>query len=262
MPSTKPQDFPLLLEVFREGLACGLISKDEIVAWADGIIKNESEPDYFFIELSLSADTNRVAEILDQYISWSKSQIPLRVVFGLIYQKLIDDVIDLDTAIAFTERTPFRETLTSNEYGSIYDFEEYEMCYPDNSEGLREVVVKFLSRYKEFNLSNYDQWPDINEPVDKVLREEKVKADAAYEAFQKKWRKQQAKRKFKRYTQIGIIALFYLVVIILNIKVMQDEPAISKLFEDHDYIFFLDFFVFYSTVRIGYKLWVRRRRMR
>jgi hypothetical protein len=262
MSPTKPQDFPLLLEVFREGLACGLISKDEIVTWADGIIKNESEPDYFFIELSLSPDTNSVAEILDQYLSWSKSQIPLRVVFGLTYQKLISDKIDLDTAITFTERTPFRETLTSIEYGSIYDFEEYEMCYPDNVEGLKEVVVKFLSRYKEFNLTNYDQWPDINKQADEVLREEKAKANAAYEVFQKKWRKQQVKRKFKQYTLISIIALFYLVVIILNFKTLQEEPTVSKLVDDHEYIFFLDFFVLYSTLRIGYKVWSRRRRMR
>lgn len=44
IPSPQLQDFPLLLEVFRGGLKLGLISKDEIVAWADHIITNADEP--------------------------------------------------------------------------------------------------------------------------------------------------------------------------------------------------------------------------
>jgi hypothetical protein len=262
MQPTKPQDYPLLLEVFREGLACGLISKDEIVAWADDIIKNESEPDYFFIELSLCSDTNAVAEILDQYISRSKSPIPLRVIFGLIHQKLIANVIDLDLAITFTERTPFYETLTPVEYRSIYEFEEYEMFYIDDSEGLKETVVKFLSFYKDFNLTNYDQWIEIDRQVDELLGIEQTKLDAISEEWKKTRKKKEAKRKLKRYTLISILVLLYLVVIILNVKTMQDEPTVSKLVDDHEYIFFLDFFVLYSTLRIAYKVWSRRRRIR
>ena len=52
--SSKPSDFSLLFEVFREGLALGLISKDEVLAWADHIIIAEKDqPDYFFIEIVL-----------------------------------------------------------------------------------------------------------------------------------------------------------------------------------------------------------------
>jgi hypothetical protein len=260
--STKPQDVPLLLEVFRDGLTCGLISKDEIVAWADCVIKNESEPDYFFIELSLSPDANSVAEIIDQYVSWSKTPIPLRVAFGLIYQKLIDDIIDLETAINFTERTPFHEILTSFEYGSIYQFEDYEMFYPPDTGELKEDVVKFLSLYKDFNLTNYDQWAEINRHVEEFLSVEQAKQDAISEEWRKTRKKKDAKRKLKRYTLISILVLFYLIVIILNFKTMQDEPTVSKIVDDHKYIFFLDFFVLYSTLRIAYKMWATRRRMR
>ena len=66
MPQVKPTDFPLLLEVFRDGLALGLISKEEVIAWADQIIIEEDEPDYFFIEVSLSHNTNGVAEVFDR----------------------------------------------------------------------------------------------------------------------------------------------------------------------------------------------------
>lgn len=169
MLPTKPQNFPLLFEVFREGLSNGLISKEEVIAWADEIIKNESEPEYFFIELSLSPNANSVAEVLDKYISWSNGAIPLRVIFGLIHQKLIDNVIDLDKAIALVESTPFYDVLTSFEYGSIYEFEDYELFYPPDAAELEVQFVKFLSLYKDFDLTNYDQWLLINRQVEEVL---------------------------------------------------------------------------------------------
>ncbi|HWD87969.1 MAG TPA: hypothetical protein VG367_07575 [Mucilaginibacter sp.] len=262
MPSTKPQDFYLLLEVFRGGLACGLISKEKAVAWADNIIKNESEPDYFFIELSLCPDTNAVAEVLDKYISGSKSPIPLRVIFGLTYQKLMVEVIDLDTAITFTERTPFHDILTSFEYGSIYEFEEYEMCYPTESGELKKAVFKFLSFYKDFNLTNYDQWIEINRQVEELLKVEQEKLDAINEEWRRIWKKNEAKRKLKRYIPIGILILVWLFIILLNFKMMRSEPTVSKLFDDHEYVYFLDFFVLYSTIRLAYKAWAIRRRMR
>ncbi len=58
MTTSKPSDFSLLFEVFREGLALGLISTGEVVAWADRIIIEEDEPDYFFIEIALSKSTD------------------------------------------------------------------------------------------------------------------------------------------------------------------------------------------------------------
>lgn len=253
MPSTKPQDFPLLLEVFRDGLACGLISKDEIVAWADGIIKNDDEPDYFFIELSLSPDINGIAEVLDKYISWSKSPIPLRVIFGLIHQKLIADVINSDLAITFTERTPFCETLTPFEYGSIYEFEDYELFYPDNSEGLEETVVKFLSLYKDFNLSNYDQWFEINCRTEEILKEEKAKADVANEIFQKKWERRLAKQKLIR--SIPFYSLFIIAIVIVVIDIITFETGTNHPTR----IWYINLFGFYFIARWGYTYWKRSR---
>ncbi|MCU0643561.1 MAG: hypothetical protein MUC94_04815 [bacterium] len=43
-------------EVFRVGLICGCVSKDEIISWADSIILESESADYVFFELSLSAN--------------------------------------------------------------------------------------------------------------------------------------------------------------------------------------------------------------
>ncbi len=80
MKAPKPGDFPLLLQVFRAGVRVGLISKNEVVAWADDIIVNAVEPDYFFIELSLSHDVNGIIEVLNKYVVQDKNPIYNRVI--------------------------------------------------------------------------------------------------------------------------------------------------------------------------------------
>ncbi len=46
-----------------------LISREEIVLWADDIIANADEPEYFFIEVSLSHDVNDLVEVLNKYFA-------------------------------------------------------------------------------------------------------------------------------------------------------------------------------------------------
>ena len=253
MPPVKAKDFPLLLEVFRDGLTYGLFSRDEIVLWADQIIAKENEPDYFFIDISLSHDVNNLITTLNQYVIESKDPVPVRVILGLIYQKLIDDIINLDTAIVLTERTPFYETLTPFEYRSIYEFEEYEMFYIDDSEGLKETVVKFLSFYKDFNLTNYDRWPEINGQIGETLKVENAKAHAANEAFQKKWKKQQAKRKLIRSIPLGILFLLAITLIVIDLITFETGTIHPMR------IWYINIFGVYFIARWGYTYWKQSR---
>lgn len=47
MLSPKPEDFTRLLEVFREGLERGIVSREDVVGWSDDIIMQTKEPGYF-----------------------------------------------------------------------------------------------------------------------------------------------------------------------------------------------------------------------
>jgi len=253
MPPTKPQDFPLLLEVFREGIVCGLISKHDVVAWADGIIKSETEPDYFFIEMSVSHDTNGIAELLDKYISRPESVISFRVLMRLIYQKLFDGAFSVEKAVVLLEQMNYRQILTWIESSNIYSFEDYEILYPPNLLALKEDVLKFLSSYKDFNLTNYDQWPEINRQVEEVLNEEKAKADAVNDAFQKKWKRQHAKRKLIRSIPLGILFLIAIVVIVIDMITFETGTIHPMR------IWYLNIFGVYFIARWGYAYWRKSR---
>jgi hypothetical protein len=264
MSRAKATDFPLLLEVFREGLVYGIISRDEIVAWADQIIGEEDEPDYFFIELSLSKNTNGLIEVLDQYTSRSESPIPFRVLMGHIYHKLIDDngPLTLKEAAVFVGRTTDCEIPTLFESTKAYTFEDYEFFYLPDVTQLQVDILNFLSIYKGFNLYNYDRWPEINILVEETLKPEEEKLQASRAASEKIWKKREAKRKLKRYALFGLPILILIGIILINCKKMQGEPTISQMLLDHENLFFLDVFVFYFTLRVVYMVWKKKRRFR
>ncbi len=264
MSLTKPDDFPLLLEVFRDGLVLGLISKDEIITWADNIINSETEPDYFFIELSLAKSVNEICELLDSHIARLGSPVTSRVFLGLIYQKLVDDsnTMAVEQAAVLTGRLNDREILSGFESGRMWAFDDYEiLCLPDTCQ-LQVEIINFLSMYKEFSLNNYDQWPTINSRVEEVIKAEQEKLDLHYAAYYKAQKKTRVKRKLKRYALFGIPVLIVLGIILANLKMMQGEPSWSKTLLDHEGLFYLDFFAGYLILRLGYGLWIKKRRWR
>ena len=264
MSPAKATDFPLLLEVFRDGLEYGVISKDEIVAWADQIIAEQDEPDYFFIEISLSVDKNSLFEILGDHVTISEGTIPSRVILGVTYKKLVDNEISLEKAISILNGINSNAWIISYERSNIYvlDDEYDEIIYQKNEKysiELTESTLRFLAYYKDFILSNYSEWPEINASVENVLKVDKAKSDAAIEASNKAWKRRAAKRKLKRYALFGLPTLIVIGIILINCKKMQDEPTISQMFLDHENLFFLDVFGFYFTLRVVYMVWKKKR---
>lgn len=254
MLQEKPSDFTLLLGVFRFGLTCGLISKGEIVAWADRIVTNENEPDYFFIEVSLSGNGDSLATILDQHIISSKGPVPLRVIMGLIYQRLTYQLIDVETAIKLMQGIPFYERLNAFEYMSIYDFEDYNIFYSPDFADLKKDVIKFLSIYEDFNLDNYSQWHEINKQVEEALKEEQAKAYVINESFKEARKKKDAKRKLKKRIVIGVLTVIAFTVIFLDLAWFIKGTIHPRG------MWYLNMFCVYSGIRWGYAFWKKRRR--
>lgn len=165
------QSYNLLLEVFYWGLKWGLITKAEVVKWADEIIIAEAEPDYFFIELSLSKDIIASIGLVRNQMNLDNEPVVCRVLLGIIYYKLSNNVIELQKAAIIMDKIALHNTLTSYERGSLYQFsdEEQEAFRQEHFETLRIEILEYLSDYKSFTLDNYNTWPSINEQIETLL---------------------------------------------------------------------------------------------
>lgn len=243
MPLPELPHYNLLLQVFRQGLIKNLILKEEVVSWADEIIVNTDEPDYFFIELSLSHHKNDLIEAINK--NWVETENPVctRVLIGLIYNKFIvdSDVSTDDMMIAINALTSLNiDTLTYFEMNTIYAFEDYEMFYGLDSFQLHTDAFRFFSLYKSFSLNNYNEWETINIKVEAALKVERIRTDlmikSHYEAEQ--IAEKQQKKQSNRHLLYKMLALITIVVnsilaIYLTIQFVTDY---SKPNAHHEYI--------------------------
>ena len=249
MLTPKPEDFRSLLEVFREGLKCSLVSPNTIVAWADEIIKSADEPDYFFIEISLSSDVNQLLEILNRYDAEIKEPICARVLLSLIYCRLMndDDALNVAGAAVLIGRLVFSSELTDFECDNMYVFEDYECCYSDDTQ-LEVDIIDFLSTYEAFNLQNYDQWPQINSQVEEILKEKKAEADKIYEGI--KIAREKNKRKLKIKKNVAR-ALFIVILVGCCLGLLVEQPPGST-----GAFYFV--FAAYLILRWGLRWWKKK----
>jgi hypothetical protein len=266
MSQLKPSNFPLLLEVFREGLLRGLISREEIVAWADEIIKADDEPDYFFIEISLSNDVNNLLEILNEYVIASKSIIPSRVILGLVYQKLADQTIGVKKVLDVLNKINSDSKITSFEKDNIYYLDDQRdyIIYSGNDPDYIEITnstMKFVSYYTGFTLNNYNSWTGINQQVEEQLEVAAAEQTIANEILMAEYTKQdkarQRKIKIKRislYILIGVLALAAIYILLVAFKVLTGRFAIWG-FERG--LFSISGGALYAVLRVAYVLWKR-----
>jgi len=251
MIAPKPENLQLLLEVYRLGLALGLVSREEIITWADDIIKTTYEPDYFFIELSLSHDINGLIEVLNKYVEQYKNPIYDRVILSLVYQrKPIYDVTQVENIAAFVGGLYSWGFLTNFENNTIFMFEDYYMYYSNDLTQLQVGLINFLAIYKEFTLENFRDWPGINEHVLELLKEEEIEVNIVNKSIRKARAKKEKKRKLKRtLIQICVIVLFLSFFVGL---VMSSNNNTFPL----PYCFFLVYFI----ARGGYAWWKKRKK--
>ncbi|MDP9078460.1 MAG: hypothetical protein M3O71_13590 [Bacteroidota bacterium] len=266
MSQFKPSDFSLLLEVFREGLLRGLISREEVVAWADEIIKAEDEPDYFFIEISLAGNTNNLLEILGEYVVPSDSMIPPRVIFGLVCQKFTDKTINIEKAVDVLNNIISDSNITPFERGRIYSIDDHwdYMIYSGKNLGdvvLTNTTMKFVSYYRRFTLNNYNSWGGINQQVEKYLEtaavELAIENEIRMAGYAKQNNAKQRKNKIKKiclYLLICISAIAAIYVLLAASKVINGSSARSNFDEG---LFSVAGLAIYAVLKIAYVLWRR-----
>lgn len=255
MSSPKAEDFTLLLEVFREGLPCGLVSKSEVTNWADGIIINTDEPDYFFIEISLSSCANDLLEVINRYTRKIDDPIVARVLLGLLYKKMHDDKQSLtaEDAAQLIITIPSFWELTLIERNEIYIFDDYDLYYSPELEELHIDIISFLKIYQGFTVENYDQWHIINEGIGNSLEIYAAKQTVTYRVIQQRWEKRQRKSRTVKNIIKTVSILFILTAIILHADWIWHQ--LTYMVKNTS---FLPTITIIAMIRLG--VWVKRRK--
>lgn len=89
MESTNPRDILTTLCLVRAGLASGLLTKEEVIDWADNIITRDEKPDIFFIDLALSSSKskNDIIQYFNEFLNFEKPAVQRRPLLGLLYKQ-------------------------------------------------------------------------------------------------------------------------------------------------------------------------------
>jgi len=165
--NTNPDEMKPVFWVYRECMRRGLMTKQRVIQEADWIISTESEPDHFFIELSLSRDVNELITILSsKYLT--DDIVSVRAFFGETSLKLLIDDITLDHVIAILDDYSHDERFTAFERNKMFEFiVESDYLYdikPDAKakKQLYEEVKTFFENYRVFKLFDYQKWDTVN----------------------------------------------------------------------------------------------------
>lgn len=166
--TTDPKDYIELLEVFRIALINGIIDKEEIVKWADEIIQQDDEPDYFIVELALSQSKGKyeTISILKEYVGENESSVPYRVILGFLYNQFVNLRIDLGIVASSLYWVSWKNgELNDKDKGVLYGLDDvYELG--ESIEDIRLEILEILKMYKDFTIENFEQWASINADVE------------------------------------------------------------------------------------------------
>jgi hypothetical protein len=172
---TNPKDILNNLHLNRAGLASGLLSKKEVINWADQIIAKDEQPDIFFIELALlnSKSTNDILHYFNEFLNFENPSINGRPLLGLLYKQYKNGVLSLEQTVSKLFRLKFEAIFTNREESYIYSIDNDFDCAKDNIYGSIEDVQneleKFLSFYIEYSISNFDQREKLDKHVEEMI---------------------------------------------------------------------------------------------
>ena len=165
-----------MLEVFSIALTNGLLDKNEVIKWADNIITNDNEPDFFIIELSLSGhkNLNDTVSLLNEYIGKEKPQVSGRVILGFLHRQYLAGKITLRKVVGAVNWIVWQADLTDEEKSYMYGLdEEYDFAEEGiygTVEAVEKETLRFLEIYKEFQIDNYKDWRKIDTTIESKIK--------------------------------------------------------------------------------------------
>lgn len=161
---TDPKDIIQALHLIRAGLASGLLSKEEVVDWADKIIANDEQPDIFFIDLALSSSISakELVHYFSDYLNFEKPVASGRHLLGLLYKQFSTQRLTLEQTVKALITLKSEAVFTESEEACICSIDNEFDCAKNNIYGTIESVYQeldnFLSFYSDDAIDSLDQW--------------------------------------------------------------------------------------------------------
>ncbi len=204
MSTTDPKKHLELLEFFSIALSNGLIEIKEVIKWADDIIKKDTEPDYFFIELSLSASKkiNDVTSLINNFIGEEKPPVSSRAILGLMFHQYSNKKIPISKVLSTISWLCWNSDLTEDEKRHMWGVEEDYDLADSKIYGTVENVIKkverFLDTYRDFRIDNFSDWPELTKSIGKKLEE----LNELILVEEQEYAKTMVKKKWWKFTKI------------------------------------------------------------
>ncbi|MFA6249616.1 MAG: hypothetical protein WC615_21945 [Mucilaginibacter sp.] len=255
MPTDQLSPYQLLLETFGLGVKTGVITPARVIVWADEMIMAHDEPNYFFIELSLSGNKNEIIEVINRHVVTSDNPICTRVLLGCVYRSFTDDnnTLTIEDTATMVGRLPNYDALTGYEVNQIYEFYDYNLYYLPDLTQLQSDLHNFLLIYEPFTLDNYNRWEEVNAGVIQELKNYEIQQEIINQSFIKQYQKKERKKKLKRYLKLIIIAIPVLAI-------LYCLAAISDLFKNAPIIY--PVILGYYLIRGGMHWWDSKKKSR
>jgi hypothetical protein len=232
--TTKLKTAEFLLTAFYHGIKYGLVSTTEVKDWADRIILHEDEPEYIFMELSLSHDKNEMLSLLTT-VCVPANYITARGVLGLLYHRLSAGDITANEAIAIMDKFDFIDLLTQTEINYIYDFTDgIWMNDPivENENSLTENLLNFLAHYKELEIANYKNWLVFSNQIKYKFTKKEDELNGIDQLALHKRELYLSRQWVFILATIYILALVSFIVVITTYTYVADKTPLSKFRTD------------------------------
>ena len=142
-----------MLHLIRSGLASGLLTKTEVINWADKIIIKDDKPDPFFIELALlsSKSENDVIKYFSDYLNFKYSIIHGRPLLWLLYERYKTKAINLEQTVKILSKLRYETDFTDIERSSIYSIDDSYFLAESNIYGTLVKVELELDQFLSFS---------------------------------------------------------------------------------------------------------------
>jgi hypothetical protein len=190
MESTNPRDILTTLRLVRAGLASGLLTKEEVIDWADNIITKDEKPDIFFIDLALSSSKskNDIIHYFNEFLNFEKPVVQGRPLLGLLYKQYKSEQLNLEQTVRILFGLKSEAVFTRTEESFIYSIDNEFDLAQDNIHGSIENVraknERFLEIYKDYSINNFEQWPNLDKNVEVILGIEQQRQIELYQMLQ------------------------------------------------------------------------------
>lgn len=138
-------------KAYVEALALNAVTLEEIIAWADRIIRDEQEPRIEFIELSSSKCSSEAITQLNKLASGADEELSYKILFGLLSTALQNGSTSYTAAAKRLYFWSMYETDLKgyNEFGSFWDAIDLadRGSYGDPQE-VRKNMLMFINEKK------------------------------------------------------------------------------------------------------------------